>query len=213
MAEAMIGIDMPDIPVAVVPGHIGTKTPQELRADILDVTLDDVVKNLTVMPAAVGARDEPGARDIVARGGFRAINRYFVEHEYSDGLPIVPPTRDEIEAFLAFTDWHPDESLGTLLPDRRAATVAGLPVENILIARYTPSRYHGLGFGAKFVVAFGASPLAILAIAWVRQATGSLEMLFLALAGISVVITLVALLLPGGDRAREPVLVQPAPAE
>jgi hypothetical protein len=77
------------------------------------------------------------------------------------------------------------------------------PVENILIARYMSSRLHGLGFGAKFVVAFGASPLAILAIAWVRQATGSLELLFLALAGISVAITLVALLLPGGDRARD----------
>ena len=36
-----VGIGMPNIPVAVVPGHIGTKTPQELRADILDVTLDD----------------------------------------------------------------------------------------------------------------------------------------------------------------------------
>ncbi len=87
------------------------------------------------------------------------------------------------------------------------------PVENILIARYTPGRYHGLGFGAKFVVAFGASPLAILAIAWVRQATGSLELLFLALAALSVVIALVALLLPAGDRARDPVLAQAAPAE
>jgi hypothetical protein len=53
------------------------------------------------------------------------------------------------------------------------------PVENILIARYTPSRYHGLGFGAKFVVALGASPLAILLIAWVRKTTGSLDLLFL----------------------------------
>ena len=53
------------------------------------------------------------------------------------------------------------------------------PVENILIARYTPSRYHGLGFGAKFVVALGASPLAIVLIAWVRKTTGSLELLFL----------------------------------
>jgi MFS transporter, FSR family, fosmidomycin resistance protein len=87
------------------------------------------------------------------------------------------------------------------------------PVENILIARYTPGRYHGLGFGAKFVVAFGASPLAILAIAWVRQATGSLELLFLALAGVSVVITLVALLLPAGDQSRELDLAQAAPAE
>ena len=77
------------------------------------------------------------------------------------------------------------------------------PVENILIARYTPSRYHGLGFGAKFVVALGASPLAILAIAWVRESTGNLELLFLGLAGTSVVITLVALLLPGSDRGQE----------
>lgn len=87
------------------------------------------------------------------------------------------------------------------------------PVENILIARYTPGRYHGLGFGAKFVVAFGASPLAILAIAWVRQTTGSLELLFLALAGVSVVIALVALLLPTGDQSRELDLAQTAPAE
>ena len=87
------------------------------------------------------------------------------------------------------------------------------PVENILIARYTPSRYHGLGFGAKFVVALGASPIAIVLIAWVRKTTGSLELLFLALAALSVVIALVALLLPAGDRAREPVLAQAAPAE
>jgi MFS family permease len=88
------------------------------------------------------------------------------------------------------------------------------PVENILIARYTPSRYHGLGFGAKFVVAFGASPLAIMAIAWIRSATGSLDVLFLALAGLSIVISLVSLLLPSGDRARNARLApEAAPAE
>ncbi len=65
-------------------------------------------------------------------------------------------------------------------------SAAAGPIENILIARYTPSRYHGLGFGAKFVVAFGAGPLAILLIAWVRETTGSLELLFLGLAVASV---------------------------
>jgi MFS family permease len=89
------------------------------------------------------------------------------------------------------------------------------PIENILIARYTPSRYHGLGFGAKFVVALGASPIAIVLIAWVRETTGGLEPLFLGLAGVAVAITLVALLLPAGERARVPVVAapQPAPAE
>ncbi|MGD9878816.1 MAG: MFS transporter [Reyranella sp.] len=76
------------------------------------------------------------------------------------------------------------------------------PIENILIARYTPSRYHGLGFGAKFVVALGTSPIAILLIAWVRKATGELDLLFYGLAGVALLITLVALLLPGGERAQ-----------
>ena len=84
------------------------------------------------------------------------------------------------------------------------------PVENILIARYTPSRYHGLGFGAKFVVALGAAPLAIMLIAWVRTATGSLDLLFLCLAGVAVVITLVATLLPGRERSVPAAVAQPA---
>jgi MFS family permease len=86
------------------------------------------------------------------------------------------------------------------------------PVENILIARYTPSRYHGLGFGAKFVVAFGAAPIAIMAIKWVREATGSLDLFFLSLAGIAAVIAVVSLLLPGNDRAKEEGAPAPAAA-
>jgi len=91
-------------------------------------------------------------------------------------------------------------------------SAAAGPVENILIARYTPSRYHGLGFGAKFVVAFGASPLAILLIAWVRKTTGDLDLLFLGLAGTSLLIAAVALLLPG-ERSNPIAVTQAAPAE
>jgi FSR family fosmidomycin resistance protein-like MFS transporter len=91
-------------------------------------------------------------------------------------------------------------------------SAASGPVENILIARYTPSRYHGLGFGAKFVVAFGASPLAILLIAWVRKTTGDLDLLFLGLAGASLLIAAVALLLPG-ERSNPIAVPQAAPAE
>jgi hypothetical protein len=131
-AVTSVGLGVPNIALALVPGHIGTKTPQELRDDILNVTLDDVVKNLTVMPDAIRDRDEPRARDIVVRGGFQTVNSYFVEHEYSDGLPIVPPTREAIEAFLRYTDRDPDESLGTLLPDKRAATVWSIAVNGVM---------------------------------------------------------------------------------
>ena len=60
------------------------------------------------------------------------------------------------------------------------------------------------------MVAFGAGPLAILLIAWVRETTGSLELLFLGLAVTSVVITLVALLLPGNERDASLPVPQPA---
>ena len=87
------------------------------------------------------------------------------------------------------------------------------PVENILIARYTPSRYHGLGFGAKFVVALGASPLAIVLIAWIRKASGSLDLLYLGLACLAVAITAVATLLPGRERSMADAAAAAAPAE
>src|SRR5260370_15706438 len=87
------------------------------------------------------------------------------------------------------------------------------PVETILIARYTPSRYHGLGFGAKFVVALGASPIAIVLIAWVRKTTGSLDVLFLGLAAVPLVLTLVALLLPGSGHGHDARAPLPQPGE
>ena len=123
---------MPNIPVALVPGHIGTKTPEQLREEILDVTTDAVITNLTVMPAEIGETAEPHSREIVVRGGLKEVNRYFVEHEYSDGLPIIPPIREDIEAFLRYTDRTPDESLGVLLPDQRAATIWSIAVNGVM---------------------------------------------------------------------------------
>jgi hypothetical protein len=131
-AVTSVGIGMPNIPVALVPGHIGTKTAAQLREDILNVTAADVIQNLTIMPAARGESREPEPRDIVVRGGFGEVNRYFVEHEYSDGLPIIPPTQEAIEAFLRYTDRNPDESLGTLLPDQRAATIWSIAVNGVM---------------------------------------------------------------------------------
>jgi len=131
-AATSIGLGMPNIPLALVPGHIGNKSPAKLREDILGVTLDAVAQNLTVMPASKGDTSEPGAKDVVVRGGFMAVNDYFIQHEYSDGLPIVPPTRSAIEAFLKHTPRDPDEVLGVMLPDKRAATVWNVAVNGVM---------------------------------------------------------------------------------
>jgi hypothetical protein len=76
--------------------------------------------------------DEPGARDVICRGSFEEINEHFEQNELSDGLPIVPPTREKVEAFLACTDRAADEVLGVLLPDNRAATVWSVAVNGVM---------------------------------------------------------------------------------
>jgi hypothetical protein len=127
-----VGLGLPNLPVARVPGHVSTQSTDELRRNILDVTLDEVVRNLTEAPAPIETPDDPNPREIVFTGTIDEINRLFIENEWSDGLPIVPPTAERVERFLAFTDRDPDEVLAILLPDSRAATIWSVAVNGVM---------------------------------------------------------------------------------
>jgi len=127
-----IGLGMPTIPVAVVPGHTNVQSTLELRSNVLETTLRDVIDNLTKQPEAGVFGDEPEDGAMVFEGSFDAVNDYFVEQEWSDGLPVVPPTRARIEAFLAHTDEPPEKILGVMLPDSRAATVWSVAVNGVM---------------------------------------------------------------------------------
>jgi hypothetical protein len=123
---------MPNLPVALVPGHTGVQSNEALRKNVLEVTLDRVVENLMRPPSEALIDDEPGARDVVCKGSFEQINEYFEARSYSDGLPIVPPTRAKVEEFLEYTDRKPEDVLGVLLPDNRAASVWSVAVNGVM---------------------------------------------------------------------------------
>jgi hypothetical protein len=80
----------------------------------------------------VGVARDPDPKEIVFEGSFEDVNRLFLENGWSDGLPIVPPTREKIAAFLSFTDRAPDDVIGTLLPDNRKATVWNVAVNGVM---------------------------------------------------------------------------------
>jgi hypothetical protein len=131
-AASSIGLGMPNLPVAKVPGHTGVQSKETLRRNILEVTLDRIVENLLGAPQIVRDKSEPGARDVICKGTFEEINDYFYDHELADGLPIVPPTQEKVEAFLRYTERRADETLGVLLPDSRAATVWSIAVNGVM---------------------------------------------------------------------------------
>jgi hypothetical protein len=131
-AATSVGLGMPNLPVAMIVGHPGAQRLEELRANAKNVTAQQVIDNLLNQPVEKELPPEPSAREIVFRGTFEEVNACFYEREWSDGLPIVPPAIEKIEEFLSFTDRHPEESLGILLPENRAATVWATAVNGVM---------------------------------------------------------------------------------
>jgi hypothetical protein len=126
------GLGMPNLPVALVPGHVDVQTAEELRRNVLEVTVNAVIEGLTGAPAEAAAVSEPSPTEIVFTGTFDEVNRVFYERGWSDGLPIVPPTEPRVREFLRFTDRGADEELGVLLPDLRSATVRSVAVNGVM---------------------------------------------------------------------------------
>jgi MFS family permease len=81
-----------------------------------------------------------------------------------------------------------------------ATNVGSLPAENALVARFAPSRWHGVAYGLKFILAFGLSGLGAKLEGVLYDATGGFFWLFAVLAAIAVVGTAAALLLPAAER-------------
>ena len=74
-----------------------------------------------------------------------------------------------------------------------------LPGENLLLARYSPNRHRGLAYGAKFVLTFGAAPVAVQLVAVSYGWNPDFTMLLWLLAGVSLVALAAALALPSAQ--------------
>lgn len=107
---------------------------------------------------------------------------------------------------LAFTLHSPALVLAAAL--MVSLNVGGQPAENALVARYAPPGWRSRAFGAKFVISLGISSAGVALIPIIYRFTGSLDVLFVLLAGLALCAGLAATRLPG--RAGEPAV---APAE
>jgi hypothetical protein len=127
-----MGLGFPGMPVALVPSHPDALSLEALHRNTLEVTTEQVIANLTGAASLETLGSEPGTDEVVFAGSFEEVNDHFCAQEWSDGLPIVPPTRERIERFLAWTDRDRDEVLGVMLPDNRAATIWSVAVNGVM---------------------------------------------------------------------------------
>jgi hypothetical protein len=94
----------------------------------LEASVDKVVEGLTNWqpratetgltvppPVVIGGNDYEAA--------FDETNRLFLANSWSDGLPVIPPSRERVEKMLQGTDREPTDILGKVLPRGGVATV------------------------------------------------------------------------------------------
>ncbi|MBI2866230.1 MAG: hypothetical protein HYX99_02570 [Chloroflexi bacterium] len=121
-----------NLPLAVYPGQASLHSAEALGENVATVLVDQVVQALTVQPQEAIAAAEPEPGDIVCRGTFEEVNRFFYQKEWGDGLPIVPPTVEKVEEFLKYTPYPAGRVIGLLLPDKREATVWSIAVNGVM---------------------------------------------------------------------------------
>ena len=71
---------------------------------------------------------------------FAAMQDYFWQQGWTDGLPVVPPTEDAVRAMLSTATGSPSESLGVMQPRNARATLEKLAV-NAVMAGCRPEHF------------------------------------------------------------------------
>lgn len=72
------------------------------------------------------------ARLVEVADDLDAINRLFVQRRWGDGLPVVPPTRERVEAMLAGTRRPRSEIVGRMAPAFGAATIEHIAINAVV---------------------------------------------------------------------------------
>ena len=123
--------------VAEYPGAFASHTTDELLKNTREVLYPQIVKALTTPITAEelarsANKNQGGLRDDIFYGSFQEVNDYFREMNWSDGLPIVPPTFEKVSEFLRFTDMKWDETVAVLPVAHRNTTVWHVAVNGVM---------------------------------------------------------------------------------
>jgi hypothetical protein len=119
--------------IAEFPSVIMAETTENFRRLVRTVVLDQIVAGFAESrPPPDESSDEAEPDAVVFEGNLDEVLEFFHEKLWTDGLPIVPPTRERVDAFLEFTDRSADEVIAVLPPLNRQATVRNVAVNGVM---------------------------------------------------------------------------------
>jgi len=118
----------------VYPGAPMVDSEDELRRKVEESLAPGLLRGLTeVNPVEIVRHAaEPEPMSVAFGGTLDEIEEYFHRQLWTDGLPIIPPTRRRVEAFLRFTERDPDEVIRVLPQESREATILSIAVNGVM---------------------------------------------------------------------------------
>jgi hypothetical protein len=129
-----------DLRIAEYPGAVGVHQDDEIRENVERVLFDQIIDGLTkpiegvVSTASITGRYP---KEIVFKGTPDEVNDFFRRKEWTDGLPIIPPTPERVEAFLKYTERSPGEQIA-VLPQANVEAVPWNIAANAVMAGCRP---------------------------------------------------------------------------
>ena len=121
--------------IAEYPGPVGIHDAGQIAHNVETTLFEAIVDGLTradVPGLSQATENGSGATDIVFTGTYDEVNRFFASKEWTDGLPITPPTPERVDAFMTFTRRAPDETIAVLPSANLRATPWNVAVNAVM---------------------------------------------------------------------------------
>lgn len=128
-------VGMPSIRRAYMRYPIADMTPEFLK-ESLDATINQVIDGLNIpfteeekVLGTIKAKERKGT---IFTGTEDEAQRYYMDNGMTDGLPIIPPTQERVEAMLKGTSHSPDEIIGKMPPEYLGVTIHQVAVNAVM---------------------------------------------------------------------------------
>lgn len=133
---------MPTIRVVPLPAtaYFSAKASQELMDVVAFEAFDEAIRALTGPLTEAEKTPPPFHYDYSPKkftGSsysevYEKYQQYCSENFMNDGLPVVPPTREAVDAMLAGTSRSPEEKIGIMVPRKGIATVEKIAINAVM---------------------------------------------------------------------------------
>ena len=143
------GWGQPSTAFVTIP-HATTGQQADFIRKMVDEQIDAIIRGLTTLPAAVGTTSGPQGGSQTTEiftvemdatpAGLDAVNCFLAERDWSDGLPVIPPTPAAVEQMLTGTKPSPQDVLMFMEPGFGLATVEKIAI-NAVMAGCRPEHF------------------------------------------------------------------------